>query len=74
MSVAPLEQSSFELYNERTIIDGLFLGAIAYGTWLIESSKKSALFLYNLFNPYRHTSDPVHLVFSMLSPAEETSS
>ncbi|XP_006455950.1 hypothetical protein AGABI2DRAFT_180778 [Agaricus bisporus var. bisporus H97] len=34
MSVAPLEQSSFELYNERTIIDGLFLGAIAYGIHL----------------------------------------
>ena len=27
---SPVE-SSFDLYNERTIIDGLFLGAIAYG-------------------------------------------
>ncbi len=29
---APPDESSFDLYNERTIIDGLFLGAIAYGT------------------------------------------
>lgn len=28
---APPGESSFDLYNERTIIDGLFLGAIAYG-------------------------------------------
>lgn len=28
---APPGESPFELYNERTIIDGLFLGAIAYG-------------------------------------------
>ncbi|KAF5347356.1 hypothetical protein D9756_009967 [Leucocoprinus leucothites] len=31
---APAGESAFELYNERTIIDGLFLGAIAYGVHL----------------------------------------
>ncbi|KXN91605.1 hypothetical protein AN958_12723 [Leucoagaricus sp. SymC.cos] len=31
---APPGESAFELYNERTIIDGLFLGAIAYGIHL----------------------------------------
>ncbi|KAJ3574045.1 hypothetical protein NP233_g2016 [Leucocoprinus birnbaumii] len=32
-SASPVE-SAFDLYNERTIIDGLFLGAIAYGVHL----------------------------------------
>ncbi|KXN91600.1 hypothetical protein AN958_12718 [Leucoagaricus sp. SymC.cos] len=31
---APPGESSFDLYNERTILDGLFLGAIAYGVHL----------------------------------------
>ncbi|KAF9447766.1 hypothetical protein P691DRAFT_730862 [Macrolepiota fuliginosa MF-IS2] len=31
---APPGESPFDLYNERTIIDGLFLGAIAYGVHL----------------------------------------
>ncbi|KAJ3574053.1 hypothetical protein NP233_g2024 [Leucocoprinus birnbaumii] len=31
---APPGESSFDLYEERTIIDGLFLGAIAYGVHL----------------------------------------
>jgi len=30
-SYAPPGESSADLYNERTIIDGLFLGAVAYG-------------------------------------------
>ncbi|KAL9710485.1 hypothetical protein Ac2012v2_006019 [Leucoagaricus gongylophorus] len=33
-SYAPPGESSFDLYNERTIIDGLFLGTIAYGVHL----------------------------------------
>lgn len=34
-SATPAE-SSFDLYSERTIIDGLFLGAIAYGEDFID--------------------------------------
>lgn len=33
-SYAPPGESSADLYNERTIIVGLFLGAIAYGEFL----------------------------------------
>ncbi|KAF5347960.1 hypothetical protein D9756_010216 [Leucocoprinus leucothites] len=31
----PLSESSVDLYNERTILDGIFLGTIAYGVHLV---------------------------------------
>jgi len=56
---APPGESSFDLYNERTIIDGLFLGAIAYGVhltlfiWcchlLIQKKKGRRDYLYMLY-------------------------
>ena len=39
-SFAPPGESSADLYNERTIIDGLFLGAIAYGEFQPVSSRR----------------------------------
>jgi hypothetical protein len=35
---APPGESSFDLFNERSILDGLFLGSVAYGKSVLCSS------------------------------------
>lgn len=58
---SPVE-SSFDLYNERTIIDGLFLGAIAYGVHL-------TLFIWGmsiLFRKKRSVRDYCWMVYIIL--------
>jgi len=62
-SFAPPGESSTDLYNERTIIDGLFLGAVAYGEFQPVSSRRG---LIVLSISWRRSSHSVHLVLPLI--------